>query len=102
MRFIDFMFAGKTLIDYTSLFSPYDFEIQSNLLKRPPAHKTTTRLRRPVLSSPKPIPIQSLLYKTTTCLTRPATTFFVSKMKKWKQCLKNKCLSDYIYSIATL
>ena len=22
---IDFMFAGKTLIDYTSLFSPYDF-----------------------------------------------------------------------------
>ena len=37
MRFIDFMFAGKTLIDYTSLFSPYDFEKQSNLLKRPPA-----------------------------------------------------------------
>ena len=24
--FIDFKFAGKTLIDYTSLFSPYDFE----------------------------------------------------------------------------
>ena len=24
--FIDFMFAGKTLIDYTSFFSPYDFE----------------------------------------------------------------------------
>ena len=24
--FIDFMLAGKTLIDYTSLFSPYDFE----------------------------------------------------------------------------
>ena len=23
--FIDFMFAGKTLIDYTSLLSPYDF-----------------------------------------------------------------------------
>ena len=23
--FIDFMFAGKTLIDYTSLFSPDDF-----------------------------------------------------------------------------
>ena len=22
----DFMFAGKTLIDFTSLFSPYDFE----------------------------------------------------------------------------
>ena len=25
IRFTDFMFAGKTLIDYTSLFSPYDF-----------------------------------------------------------------------------
>ena len=24
--FIDFMFAGKTLVDFTSLFSPYDFE----------------------------------------------------------------------------
>ena len=24
--FIDFMFANKTLIDFTSLFSPYDFE----------------------------------------------------------------------------
>ena len=24
--FIDFMFAGKTLFDFTSLFSPYDFE----------------------------------------------------------------------------
>ena len=24
--FIDFMLADKTLIDYTSFFSPYDFE----------------------------------------------------------------------------
>ena len=24
--FIDFMFAGETIFDYTSLFSPYDFE----------------------------------------------------------------------------
>ena len=24
--FIDFMFANKILIDFTSLFSPYDFE----------------------------------------------------------------------------
>ena len=45
-------------------------------------HKATTRLSRPVLSPPKQIPLQSLLYKTTTCLTRPATTFFVSQMKK--------------------
>ena len=26
IAFIDFMFASKTLIDITSLFSPYDFE----------------------------------------------------------------------------
>ena len=43
--------------------------------------KTTTRLRRPMLSPPKQIPIQLLLYKTTTCLTRPATTFFESEIK---------------------
>ena len=43
--------------------------------------KTTSRLRRPILSPPKQILVQSLLYKTTTCLTRPATTFFVSKIK---------------------
>ena len=45
-------------------------------------YKATARLRRPMLSPPKQIPIQSLLYKTTTCLTRPATTFFVSQIKK--------------------
>ena len=45
-------------------------------------YKTTTRLRLPMLSPPIPILIQSLLYKTTTCLTRPATTFFVPQMKK--------------------
>ena len=30
--FIDFMFAGKTLIDYTSLFSPYDFEKNDSII----------------------------------------------------------------------
>ena len=44
--------------------------------------KTTTRLRRPMLSPPKQIPLQSLLTKMTTCLTRPVTPFFVSQMKK--------------------
>ena len=29
IAFIDFMFAGKTLTDYGSLFSPYDFEKKS-------------------------------------------------------------------------
>ena len=56
--------------------------IQSNLFKRPPLLcKTTSFLRQPMLSPLKKIPIQSLLQKTTTCLTRPATTF-VSHMKK--------------------
>ena len=44
--------------------------------------KTTTHLRRPMLSPPKPFPVQSLLYKTTTCLTWPATTFLSLKWKK--------------------
>ena len=30
--FIDFMLVGKTLIDYTSLFSPYDFEQNDNII----------------------------------------------------------------------
>ena len=30
--FIDFMLADKTLVDYTSLFSPYDFEKNSNII----------------------------------------------------------------------
>ena len=73
-----------------------------------------------MLSPLKQIPIQLLLYKRTTFLRRPATTFFLSL--KWKKtCLKNpyktlpnkwmanihqakihknKFLSDYIYSIA--
>ena len=45
-------------------------------------YKMTTHLRQPVLGLPEQIPIQSLLFKTTTCLTRPATTFFVSQMEK--------------------
>ena len=45
-------------------------------------HKVTTCLRRPMLSPAKPIPIQLLLYKTTLCLKRPGTTFFVPQMKK--------------------
>ena len=80
-----------------------------------------TSLRRPALSLPKQIPIQLLLYKTTICLTQPATTFLSPKWKKTclKQSLqtftqqitgnkhkatmlKNESLSDYIYSIATL
>ena len=49
-------------------------------------YKLTTRLRRPILNLPKPVNIQSLLYKVSTCLTQPVTTFFVPQMKK--TCLK--------------
>ena len=30
--FIDFMFAGKTLTDYTNLFSPYDFDKNDQII----------------------------------------------------------------------
>ena len=85
-------------------------------------YRTTTCLRWPMLSLPKRIPIQLLMYKTTICLTWPVTTFFVFRNEKknlsktttklkqaktWEtdirqQCIKNKCLSDYIYATATL
>ena len=49
--------------------------------------QTTSSERLPILSPPKQILIQSLLYKTTACLMRTATTFFDFQMKK-KACLK--------------
>ena len=82
--------------------------------------QTTTSIRQTVLSLPKQIPIQPLLYKTTTCLTQPATPFFVSQIqknlsktttsklypaKKWETNIRQECIktnnSDYIYSSAT-
>ena len=30
--FIDFMFAGRSLIDFTSLFSPYDFKKHNDIV----------------------------------------------------------------------
>ena len=82
----------------------------------------TSSVKLPVLSPPKQIHVQLLLYKTTACLMRTATTFFDFQMKKSlskttttklyaakeceKQhmtlCIKNIFLSDYIYYIATL
>ena len=40
------------------------------------------RLRRPMLCLHQQIPMQSLLHKMTSCLMQPATTFFVSQIKK--------------------
>ena len=45
-------------------------------------YKIPTRLRRTMLSPTNRIAMQSLLYKTSTCLTRPATTFLPPKWKK--------------------
>ena len=42
----------------------------------------TTHLRRPVVSLSKQIPLQLLLYNTTTSLMPPVTTFFDLQMKK--------------------
>ena len=76
----------------------------------------STSVKWLMLSLPKQIPIQSLH------LTRPATTFFDSQMKKnlsktitaklypvkeyeennKEECIENKDLSDYIYPIANL
>ena len=71
-----------------------------------------------MLSLPKKVPVHLLLYKTTTCLMQPRTTFFVPQMKKnlskrttkkiylvqkWEtNALKDKRFSDYIYSVSTL
>ena len=30
--FIDFMLAGKTLFDYTSMYSPYEFDRNDNII----------------------------------------------------------------------
>ena len=30
--FIDFMFAGKILVDFTSLFSPYNFKLNDRIV----------------------------------------------------------------------
>ena len=32
IAFIDFMFAGRSLIDFTSLFSPYDFKKNDKII----------------------------------------------------------------------
>ena len=78
----------------------------------------TTGQRQPVLSPLKQIPIQSLMCKTTAtsdhfflspnykeaCLKQPLKALCGEEMrnKHKEQCIKNKCLSDYIYTIAAL
>ena len=33
IKFIDYMFDDKTLIDYTNLFSPHDFKTNNKIIK---------------------------------------------------------------------
>ena len=33
IKFIDYMFDGKTLLDYTNLFSPHDFKKNDKIIK---------------------------------------------------------------------
>ena len=47
------------------------------------------------MSLPKPIPIQLLLYKMTTCLARAVTTLFVMQMKKKTLCCKTTTAKRY-------
>ena len=76
-------FFLKISLKFLKLFGNEDFIGQySQTCLNNHLHKMTTRLRWPVLSLPKQIAIQLLLYKTTMSLTRPATTFFVSQVKK--------------------
>ena len=56
--------------------------------------KMTTRPRQPMLSPPKKILIQSLLYKMTTCLVWPSTNFFLSP--KWKKAYLKQPLKNFI------
>ena len=79
------------------------------------------KIWQPMWSLPKQITIHSFLYKTNICLMWPATMFLSPKWKETclkqalenfvqrrngkqtnMQCLKTKCLCDYILSIATL
>ena len=80
-------------------------DIHSQTCSNDHLYKTTTRLRQPMLSLPKSIPIQSVLYKRQPVLRKnflkqPLQNFI--QRKNGKQCIKNKRFSDYIYSTATL
>ena len=64
------MYGIKASVD--TLGNYYSFILQkyySQTCSNDQLFKMTTHLRRPMLSLPKSIPVQSLLYKTTTCLT---------------------------------
>ena len=56
--------------------------------------QTATSVKRPMSSLPKQILVQSLLYKTTTCLTQPVTTFLNPNEKKPVQNNNYKTLSS--------
>ena len=74
-REIFFCFTSEHLLTFFTFDLFLCFSYDTPTVK--PAQTMTSCLRQPILSLPKPVPMQLLLYKTTTCLTGPATTFFV-------------------------
>ena len=61
---------------YIAKYVSFD-SIYSQISSNDHLYKTTTRLRQPVLSPPKQIPIESLLYETTSCQQ-------LKKVSSWK------------------
>ena len=111
LSWLTFLLGSQTVILIVLLFS-----INSQTCLYDHLYKMTTRLRRPMLSPPKPVFIQLLLYKMTTRLTWLATTIFVPQRKKnlsktttaklnpvtELEAMNKKYLSYCIYFIATL
>ena len=111
LRWLTFLLGSQTVILIILLFW-----INSQTCLYDHLYKMTTPLRRPMLSPPKPVFIQLLLYKMTTRLTWLATTIFVPQRKKnlsktttaklnpvtELEAMNKKYLSYCIYFIATL
>ena len=106
-------------IDYTAVDNNHigPTQLYSQTCSNNHLYKTTTRLRRPVLSPPQQIPIELLLYNMTTCLKQPATTFCLPSeknlskttttklylAKKWKTNIRQQCIKANVslYSSTT-
>ena len=86
---------GKLYIRKSQLIFPSDKRKYSKLTWSITVKhvQSTNSVRGPMLSLPKWILVQSLLYKTTTCLTRPSTIFL---SPKWKKAYLKQPLTNFI------
>ena len=101
LRWLTFLHGSLTAILQSCFFgfiSVFWCLLYSQTCSNNHLYKTTNCLRQPMLHPSKKIPIQSLLYETTTCLKPTVTTIFVSQMKNmmhmWKGLVtsRNFCL----------